>query len=352
MDFYDLETSLVATAHDLPTILLMGLRRGGKSSICKVVFHNMQPLETLYIESTAKPTYERFNSLIDFAVQELPGQLDMFEPSYDSSRIFSSVGSLIYVIDSQDEYLYALQNLQHIIEYAFKINPNINFEVLIHKVDGLSDDFRLDTQRDIMQRVTDELVDANLEEVNLSFHLTSIFDHSIYEAFSRIIQKLVPELPVLENLLDILCQHSGIEKAFLFDVNSKIYLATDSSPVDVETYQVCSDFIDVAIDLDILYKDNITQKPDSSGPLALKCTSKLHNGIVLYLAQMIRGLALVGMIRSEGVQKMTLVDYNVEIFRQGLERVYAEDHNTTLVGTGTGSATASTPTVSAETPLH
>ncbi|ANB14523.1 Gtr2p [Sugiyamaella lignohabitans] len=312
----------------------------------------MQPLETLYIESTAKPTYERFDSLVNFAVQELPGQLDMFEPSYDSERIFAQVGSLIYVIDSQDEYLYALQNLQQIIEYAFKINPAINFEVLIHKVDGLSDDFRLDTQRDIMQRVTDELVDANLEGVNIAFHLTSIFDHSIYEAFSRIIQKLVPELPVLENLLDILCQHSGIEKAFLFDVNSKIYLATDSSPVDVETYQVCSDFIDVAVDLDLLYKPSYTQQqqqpqtqqtPESnnspglaavtngSGPSqtpegpGLKCTSKLHNGMVLYLSQMIRGLALVGMIRSEGVQKMTLVDYNVEIFRQGLTRVYAED---------------------------
>ncbi|CAN6674561.1 GTP-binding protein Gtr2p [Trichomonascus vanleenenianus] len=334
MDFSELETSIVATSNDRPTILLMGLRRGGKSSICKVVFHSMQPLETLYIESTSKPTYERFSSLINFAVQELPGQLNMFEPSYDSSRIFSQVGSLIYVIDSQDEYLFALQNLQTIIQYAVKVNPNMYFEVLIHKVDGLSDDFRLDTQRDIMQRVTDELNDAGLGEVKISFHLTSIFDHSIYEAFSRIVQKLVPELPTLENMLNILCQHSGIEKAFLFDVNSKIYLATDSSPVDVETYQVCSDFIDVAIDLDLLYQppskdmtngeyeESLISGEVNSGDTTLKCTSRLHNGIVLYMAQMIRGQALVVLIRSEGVQKMTLVDYNVEIFKQSMRRIY------------------------------
>lgn len=253
----------------------------------------------------------------------MPGQLDIFEPSYDTDRIFSSVGALIYVIDSQDEYLYALQNLHSIIEYAVKINPAINFEVLIHKVDGLSDDFRLDTQRDIMQRVTDELIDANLEGVNLSFHLTSIFDHTIFEAFSRIIQKLVPELPTLESMLNILCQHSGIEKAFLYDINSKIYLATDSSPVDVETYQVCSDFIDVAIDLDGLYSPNYSSSGSRLDPNGgIKCTSKLQNGIVLYMAQLKKGMALVGLIRSEGVQKLTLVDYNVEIFKQGLERIY------------------------------
>lgn len=285
----------------------------------------MQPLETLYIESTSRPTYEPVNSLIDFAVQELPGQLDMFEPSYDSERLFSTVGSLIYVIDSQDEYLYALQNLQMIINYVIKVNPDINIEVLIHKVDGLSDDFRMDTYRDIMQRVGDELADASLEGINIFYHMTSIFDHTIYEAFSKIVQKLVPELPVLENMLNILCQHSGIEKAYLFDINSKIYLATDLSPVDVETYQVCSDFIDVAIDLDDLYASRRIEDLNDSSSSRLKCTSKLHNGMVLYLAQMINNQALVALVRADGVQKMTLVDYNVEIFRQGLQRIYRHE---------------------------
>ena len=37
-----------------PRILLMGLRRSGKSSIQKVVFHKMSPNETLFLESTNK----------------------------------------------------------------------------------------------------------------------------------------------------------------------------------------------------------------------------------------------------------------------------------------------------------
>ena len=83
-------------------VLLMGVRRCGKSSICKVVFHNMQPLDTLYLESTSNPSLEHFSTLIDLAVMELPGQLNYFEPSYDSERLFKSVGALVYVIDSQD----------------------------------------------------------------------------------------------------------------------------------------------------------------------------------------------------------------------------------------------------------
>jgi Ras-related GTP-binding protein C/D len=41
-------------ADSKPRILLLGLRRSGKSSIQKVVFHKMSPNETLFLESTTK----------------------------------------------------------------------------------------------------------------------------------------------------------------------------------------------------------------------------------------------------------------------------------------------------------
>ena len=272
-------------------VLLMGVRRCGKSSICKVVFHNMQPLDTLYLESTSNPSLEHFSTLIDLAVMELPGQLNYFEPSYDSERLFKSVGALVYVIDSQDEYINAITNLAMIIEYAYKVNPSINIEVLIHKVDGLSEDFKVDAQRDIMQRTGEELLELGLDGVQVSFYLTSIFDHSIYEAFSRIVQKLIPELSFLENMLDNLIQHSKIEKAFLFDVNSKIYVSTDSNPVDIQMYEVCSEFIDVTIDLFDLYKAPVLRNSQKSSDKdnvinprnELQNVSQLANGVLFYL---------------------------------------------------------------------
>ncbi|CAI4510353.1 CCT_1a_G0021750.mRNA.1.CDS.1 [Saccharomyces cerevisiae] len=315
-------------------VLLMGVRRCGKSSICKVVFHNMQPLDTLYLESTSNPSLEHFSTLIDLAVMELPGQLNYFEPSYDSERLFKSVGALVYVIDSQDEYINAITNLAMIIEYAYKVNPSINIEVLIHKVDGLSEDFKVDAQRDIMQRTGEELLELGLDGVQVSFYLTSIFDHSIYEAFSRIVQKLIPELSFLENMLDNLIQHSKIEKAFLFDVNSKIYVSTDSNPVDIQMYEVCSEFIDVTIDLFDLYKAPVLRNSQKSSDKdnvinprnELQNVSQLANGVIIYLRQMIRGLALVAIIRPNGTDMescLTVADYNIDIFKKGLEDIWA-----------------------------
>lgn len=308
-------------------VLLMGLRRCGKSSICKVVFHNMQPLDTLYLESTSNPSVEHFSTLIDLAVMELPGQLNYFEPTYDSERLFKNVGALVYVIDSQDEYMNAITNLAMIIDYAHKVNPKINTEVLIHKVDGLSEDYKLDAQRDIMQRTGEELLELGLDGVQVSFYLTSIFDHSIYEAFSRIVQKLIPEISYLENMLDNLIQHSKIEKAFLFDINSKIYVSTDSNPVDIQTYEVCAEFVDVTIDLFDLYKNSLNQKDENKDSKELKNISELGNGVILYLRQMIRGLALVALIRPNGSDMescLTIADYNIDIFKKGLEDIWTK----------------------------
>lgn len=39
----------------------------------------------------------------------------------------------------------------------------------------------VDTQRDIHQKATYDLADAGLEGIHLSFYLTSIYDHSIFE---------------------------------------------------------------------------------------------------------------------------------------------------------------------------
>ena len=167
--------------------------------------------------------------------------------------IFLGCGALIFVIDAQDDYQEALLKLTQTVTKAYKVNPRIKFEVFIHKVDGVSDDFKIESQRDITSRALDDLTDLGMSQIQLNYYLTSIYDHSIFEAFSKVVQRLIPQLPTLENLLNIFISHSGIEKAFLFDVFSKIYIATDCSPVDMQSYELCCDMIDVVIDLSCIY---------------------------------------------------------------------------------------------------
>eukprot|EP00695_Tsukubamonas_globosa_P003277 TRINITY_DN549_c0_g1_i2.p1 TRINITY_DN549_c0_g1~~TRINITY_DN549_c0_g1_i2.p1 ORF type:complete len:294 (+),score=96.86 TRINITY_DN549_c0_g1_i2:144-1025(+) len=263
------------------------------------------------------PTTRLFSSKCGF-----PGQIDFFDPTFDSDYIFGGCGAIVFVIDAQDSYADALQKLHFTIVKAHQVNPNIIFEVFIHKVDGLSDDFhKIETQRDVQQQVQDEIADAKIENLALRFHLTSIYDHSIFEAFSKVVQKLIPQLPTLENLLDMLIQNSRIEKAFLFDVVSKIHIATDSSPVDPTTYELCSDMIDVVIDVSCIYGT----KSETEG-FAYDAESfsviKLNSSTVLYFREVNKYLALVCLLRGDSMDKIGLINYNFTCFKDAITEVF------------------------------
>jgi Ras-related GTP-binding protein C/D len=58
---------------------------------------------------------------------------------------------------------------------------------------------------DISRKMQEYLADTEQEDtIHLTYHATSIYDWSIYEAMSKIIQKLIPVLLTLEKLLDVL----------------------------------------------------------------------------------------------------------------------------------------------------
>ena len=61
--------------------------------------------------------------------------------------------------------------------------------------------------RHIQARVLSDLsyVDAEYETIPINFQLTSIFDHSLHDAFSRVLHKLIDSLPYLEDLLNVFC---------------------------------------------------------------------------------------------------------------------------------------------------
>ncbi|XP_073428271.1 ras-related GTP-binding protein C [Dendrobates tinctorius] len=322
-----------STASDSkPRILLMGMRRSGKSSIQKVVFHKMSPNETLFLESTNKIYKDDISnsSFVNFQIWDFPGQVDFFDPTFDYEMIFRGTGALIYVIDAQDDYMEALSRLHVTVSKAYKANPDMNFEVFIHKVDGLSDDHKIETQRDIHQRANDDLADVGLEKLHLSFYLTSIYDHSIFEAFSKVVQKLIPQLPTLENLLNIFISNSGIEKAFLFDVVSKIYIATDSSPVDMQSYELCCDMIDVVIDVSCIYSLHAECNGTAYDKESMAII-KLNNTTVLYLKEVTKFLSLVCILREESFERKGLIDYNFHCFRKAIHEVFevgASTHRT------------------------
>jgi len=311
-----------------PKILLMGMRRGGKSSIQKVVFHKMSPNETLFLESTSKIVKHDIanSSFVQFQIWDFPGQIDFFESDFDAETIFADCGALIFVIDAQDKFEQAITKLQKTFTKAYEINPHIVFEVFTHKVDGITDDKkRIETHSAIQEQVLDALGDLDIK--GIGFHLTSIYDHSIFEAFSKVIQKLIPHMGTLENLLDILVSSCGMEKALLIDVVSKIYIATDTtSPVDMTTYELCSDMIDVAIDVSCIYGMKAGTAPTAYDPeshAVIKLTTNAKKEI-LYLREVNKYLALVCIMREDHFEKHGLIDYNFMQFKKAIQTVFSK----------------------------
>lgn len=319
----------------------MGQRRSGKSSISSVVFHKLPPNETLYLESTARIQKDSLNSFMDFQVWDFPGQIDIFDNpnfAFDMDAIFGEVGALIWVIDAQDDYLEAVAKLNSTILHLQRSYPHIIIEVFIHKVDGLSDDYKLDIQRDVTIRIQDELSDQGLENASISFHLTSIYNHSIFEAFSKVIQKLIPRLGQLEAMLTSLCRTCRFDKAYLFDVNTKIYIATDSSPEDVASYEICSDYVDVIIDFTEVY-GSWERSPDrrkrlEQPPWPAKLEDQIgcdlaESGMVLsdaqrpiMLREVDRFLALVAIMKEGSYDKIPLINLNVDEVVKGLTEFF------------------------------
>ena len=48
-------------------------------------------------------------------------------------------------------------------------------------------------------------INPEYETMPINFQLTSIYDHSLHDAFSRVLHKLIDSLPYLEDLLNVFC---------------------------------------------------------------------------------------------------------------------------------------------------
>lgn len=190
---------------------------------------------------------------MDFQIWDMPGQIDYLDPGFDADSIFGGVGAMIWVLDAVDNYMEPVGRLTETILHLQHSYPDIKYTVFIHKIDSLTEDFRDDTVRDITQRITDDLFDAGLENPPISYYGTSIYDHTIFEAFSRVMQGLVPQLPTFEALLNTMAANCRFEKVYLFDVFSKVYIAADSTPFNSRAYELCSDFINIIVDLSEVY---------------------------------------------------------------------------------------------------
>merc|ERR1711933_13484 len=169
----------------------------------------------------------------------------------------------------------------------------------------------------------EELHNPNIQ---VSFHCTSLYDNTIFEAVSKVVRKLFPvQIPKLEQCLDSLAASSRIEKAYIFDVLSKVYIASDAEPVDLKSYELCSDMIDVTIQVIQIYgKPKGHNNMMINGTCDASCHINLLNGRILFLKEVDNCLAVVCIMKEEHFDKPELLNHNIESFRQALEEIFTD----------------------------
>lgn len=105
------------------------------------------------------------------------------------NQLYRNCSTVVYVIDAQeDDFMDALPRLAETIKRMYTINPKIFFEVFLHKVDGdiMSEEIKSERQQDIQHFLSTELVEIQ-GQVQISYYLTSVYDHSALEAFSKVL---------------------------------------------------------------------------------------------------------------------------------------------------------------------
>ena len=99
---------------------------------------------------------------VQFEVWDFPGHVDTASAAVKPEVTFGGCCALVWVIDAQDDHNEAIQRLASTIVTAHRVNPSIVFEVFVHKVDSLSDDQRIECQREIQNQLNEELATARV----------------------------------------------------------------------------------------------------------------------------------------------------------------------------------------------
>mmetsp|Transcript_25171 Transcript_25171/g.29262 ORF Transcript_25171/g.29262 Transcript_25171/m.29262 type:complete len:318 (-) Transcript_25171:115-1068(-) len=308
-------------------ICVVGLPKSGKTSILKVIFQRMGPQYTMMLDPTLKveTITKNFGSYVQINIHDFPGSFDFKDANPPEITILENCGVMIYIIDVQAEpYSDAITYLISCMKFLLKINPKIICKVFLHKTDAeafIGEDRKTDTLKQIKDSIQSELEPAGLKNVQLDYHLTTVYDHTLIESFSKVVQKIIPNVSYIVGLLDSLITNCKMEKAFLFEMISKTYLASDSTPVEAQSYAICSDMIDVVIDVTYLYGIK-NSKESLSFDEKTESVIKLANSTILYYKQIEKYLALICIIKDSNFDRPFLTDYNIDVFKQGLTEVF------------------------------
>ncbi|KAL7483724.1 hypothetical protein ACHAW6_009364 [Cyclotella cf. meneghiniana] len=201
-------------------VLLMGKAHSGKTSMRSIIFANYLARDTMRLSPTLDVEHHHVRFLGDLVLNlwDCGGQ-DAFYESYferDRETIFRSVELLIYVFDIESDC--PEKDFDHfagVLEALEENSPDARIFVLVHKMDLVAEE-----ERELIFEDRKRLIEESCLGVGVQHFQcfgTSIWDETLYKAWSEIVTNLIPNIGVLESHLADFCRICDADEVVLFE---------------------------------------------------------------------------------------------------------------------------------------
>ncbi|RXW18975.1 hypothetical protein EST38_g6879 [Candolleomyces aberdarensis] len=212
-------------------VLLMGASGSGKTSMRSIilwVYSNNPASLTSRLGATidVEQNHVRFLGDLILNLWDCGGQ-DAFMDSYLTAQratIFQHVGVLIYVFDVESrEMAKDLEYYRDCLEGLRQFSPEAAVFLLVHKMDLVRQ-----SRQETFNAKKEELQDVS-GDLKLSVFGTSIYDESLYKAWSNIVHTLIPNANILSKHLATFAQACSATEVILFERTTFLVIATSTS---------------------------------------------------------------------------------------------------------------------------
>ncbi|CAE1268124.1 RRAGA_B [Acanthosepion pharaonis] len=198
-------------------VLLMGKSGSGKTSMRSIIFANYIARDTRRLGATidVEHSHIRFLGNLVLNLWDCGGQEAFMENYFASQRdnIFRNVEVLIYVFDVESRELEKdMHYYQSCLEAILQNSPEAKVFCLVHKMDLVHEE-----QRDSIFHEREDDLKRLSKPLQCTCFATSIWDETLYKAWSSIVYQLIPNVQQLETNLAHFANAIDAEEILLFE---------------------------------------------------------------------------------------------------------------------------------------
>ncbi|XP_077515915.1 ras-related GTP binding A/B [Amblyomma americanum] len=198
-------------------VLLMGKSGSGKTSMRSIIFANYIARDTRRLGATidVEHSHVRFLGNLVLNLWDCGGQEAFMENYFASQKdtIFRNVEVLIYVFDVESRELEKdLHYYQSCLEAILQNSAEAKIFCLVHKMDLVPEE-----QRERIFRLRQEDLNRLSKPLECVCFKTSIWDETLYKAWSSIVYTLIPNVQQLESNLEQFTNIIDANEVLLFE---------------------------------------------------------------------------------------------------------------------------------------